>query len=344
MKELVIEKIIIPITECISGMTLMQSIIDEHTGTVIVARGQTLTEENIEKLKNFEHTQVWIALQTESTIWKVEPKKIEKYKSYEKTLKVIMRGHEKAPISIKELEEIADDMLKEFVDDYEILACVNLSSQLDTETFCHSVNVAFLSLLMGRWLKYEPHKLKNLILAALLHDVGKISLSTLLKHKSEDQMDYMEKLEYRRHTVYGYERLVTYNEVDVEVLKGVLSHHERCDGSGYPLSLRENKINDLAKIIGIADTYDCLKQQYHIFEVIRHLGNLMIRKFDVNLLLEFCHNLTHYYIGCAVLLNTGEIGEVAFIQSQALSRPILKVKDEYVNLYESTHLEIVKVL
>lgn len=345
MDNLVIEKVIIPISECIPGMTLMQSIVDEHTGVTLVAKGQTLTEESIEKLSNFEHAQVWVTIQSEANIWKVDSKTIEKYKAYTKMLRVILddaEGH--ALLSINKLIDLTSDIVKEFSDEYHLLACVNLVNKFEKDTYEHSINVAFIALMMGRWAGYDGTELKELVLAALLHDVGKISLPPHILKKDKQDMNLMEKLEYRRHPIYGYERLASYNELSVEALKGVLSHHERCDGSGYPLSIRESKINHISKIIGIADTYDHLRNHYHIFEVTRRLGNTMMRKFDVNLLFQFCNNMIHYYVGCSVLLNTGEIGEVAFIQPQTWGRPIIKVQEAYINLYEKTHLEILKVL
>lgn len=344
MEGLVGEKIIIPVTECIPGMTLMQSIIDEQTGVIIIGKGQVLTEESIERLKNFSRAQLWVALGEESSIWKLDPHARTEYKNYAKKLKFVIEHIKDGSIDIKEIEELASDMMTKFENEYDLLACVNLTRQLDKDSFYHSINVAFLALTIGRWEGYSKEKLKNLVLAALLHDVGKLSLRSELQSKEEEKMNFLEKLEFTRHPIYSYDKLVSYQEVNVEVLKGILSHHERCDGSGYPLSLRENKINDFAKIIGIADTYDYLKRQNHIFEVVRYLGNIMIRKFDVNVLLQFCYNLANYYVGCFVLLNTGEVGEVVCVQYQALGRPIIKLRGEYVNLNEKTYLEIVKVL
>lgn len=345
MDNLVIEKVIMPISECIPGMTLMQAIVDMRTGTTIVGKGQILTEESIEKIKNFEHTQVWISTQAETSIWQVDDKTLESYKEYARILKTILEDLEnRSVLSIEKLIELADSMVTEFEEEYRLLACVNLLNRLEKDAYDHSINVAFLSLLMGRWEGYNKNKLKNLVLAALLHDVGEILLPPHILNKNKEDLNLMEKLEYKRHPIYAYEELASYNEMSIEALKGVLSHHERCDGSGYPLSIKESNINDIAKIIGIADTYDNLKKRYHIFEVVRRLGNTMLRKFEVNLLFEFCNNIINYYVGCLVLLNTGEVGEVVFIQPQAWGRPIIHVKGEMINLYEKIHLEIVKVL
>lgn len=341
-----IEKVIMPIAECISGMKIMQSIVDLRTGTTIVGKGQVLTDEIINKIKNFEHSQVWIATPAEASTWQVDPKIFESYKGYAQALKNILEETRKdnQTLSIHQLIDLADSMASEFKEEYEVLSCVHLINQLQKDTYDHSINVAFLSLLIGRWEGYDSNKLKDLVLAALLHDIGKILISPHLMDKSEEEMNVMEKLEYRRHTIYGYEKLSSYQEMSIEVLKGVLSHHERCDGSGYPLSIKESKLNDIAKIIAITDTYDELRRHNHIFDVIRKLGGTMLRKFEVHLLFEFCNNIMNYYIGASVLLNTGQVGEVVFIQPQAWGRPIIEVNGETMNLHEKNQIQIVKVL
>lgn len=343
MENLVMGKVIIPITECKPGMTLMQPIVEEHTGEIIVDKDQILAEEHIEKLKNFNHTEVWISISPESSVWKIDEDATQSYTRYVNALKAIMETHKDEATAVKQLKSIAEEMLERHVDDYKLLSCINLMSDLEASVFKHSVNVAFLSLLMGRWTGYKKEKLRDLVLAALLHDIGKRSIERPLIHKKEE-MKFMERLEYKRHPIYGYEMLVPYGEVSIDVLKGVLSHHERCDGSGYPLGLRENRINEFAKIIGIADTYDYLKEEHHIFEVVKRLGNNMIRKFDINLLVQFCYNIANYYVGSSILLNNGKIAKVAFIQSQAIGRPFVILDDQYINLYEKTQLEIVEVL
>lgn len=345
MDNLAIDKVIIPVSACVPGMTLMQAIVDTKKGTTIVGKGQVLTEKSIEKLKNFEHTQIWVSTQSEASVWQLNSETLENHRRYSTILKTILEDVENRQVlAINELIELADTIVVEFKEEYQLLACVNLLNQLEKDTYEKSINVTFLALLMGKWKGYNANKLKDLVLAALLHDVGETLLPSYALNKREEDMNFIEKLEYRRHPIYSYEKLVSYNEISVRALKGVLGHHERCDGSGYPLSMKENKINDIAKIIGLADTYNDLKKHHHIFDVVRELGHTMMRKFEVNLLFEFCNNIMNYYVGCSVLLNTGEIGEVVFIQPQAWGRPIINVNGTLVNLHEKIHLGIVKVL
>ena len=346
MEHSIIEKVILPISECLPGMKIMQSIVDLRTGTTIVGKGQILTQESIEKVKNFEHSQIWIVPQEETSVWETESQILEDYKAYTEALKGILEWHKEAKedLALEQVIDLADRMVTDFKEEYDILSCVHSVSQLERDDYAHSVHVAFLSLIMGKWEGYDEEKLKDLVLAALLHDVGKIMISPELISKKEAEMDLIEKLEYRRHTIYGYEKLAGYQEMSTEALKGVLSHHERCDGSGYPLSIKESKINDIAKVIGLVDTYEMLRRQYHIFDVVKKLSSTMLRKFDVHLLFEFCSNIMNYYVGASVLLSNGEVGEVLFIQPQAWGRPIVEVNGKTVNLHEKNCLHIVKVL
>ena len=137
--------------------------------------------------------------------------------------------------------------------------------------------------------------------------------------------------------------MVQFNELDIDVLKAVLTHHERCDGSGFPLSLRGERISDMAKIIGLADTYERLRQKMHIFDVIKELRSTSMGGFDIDLLINFCTNVMNYYIGAHVLLSTGELAEVEYIQSHSLYRPIVKTRSRSVDLYLQTQIKIDKV-
>lgn len=347
MGELAGEKTIIPVSKCRPGMVLLQPIVDEKTGAILLPRGGKLTEECLKKVVHFQHTQVWVKLNTEEETWQTKEHIIETYKEYGTILKCIIEGEDQVGevLNIEALKSLAQHMIKDFKKEFDLLACVNLVSKLNKEYYNHSIDVAFLALVMGRWRQYSEERLEQLVLAALLHDVGKVDLSSALKETEMDRR-LRERLAYKRHPIYGYEKLAAYNELDNEVLKAVLTHHERCDGSGFPLSLKGDKISELAKIIGLADTYDKLKQKNHIFNVIKELRSTQIRAFDIELLLEFCNNIMNYYIGNHILLSTGEIAEIAEIHAisqQAIYRPIVKVGNKLIDLYVESQIEIVRV-
>ncbi len=339
-----VAKIIMPLSECTPGMILLQPIVDIDTGSTIIGKDQLLTEESLKRIKQFKHTEIWVGISQSESMWKIGEETLKAHKKYTELLKDII-GNKESSLSIKldEIEALARCIVKEFVYNFDLLACVNLMNDLNKDIYTHSINVAFLALLIARWIDYNPEKLYKVVLAGLLHDIGKLDMPAYLVDKIHD-LTIKERIEFRRHPIYGYEKLCKYSELDNEVLKAVLTHHERCDGSGFPLNLTEDRINDISKMISIADEYDNLRKKYHIFEIVKVLKCDMIRKFDINMMLEFCNNVINYYIGEKVVLSTEEVAEVAFIQPHALHRPIVKVNDKYVDLYDNIKIEIIKVL
>ena len=343
MGELTRDKIIIPLSKCLPGMVLLQPVVEERTGAVLLPQGSRLTEESIQRGHLFQHTQVWVGINMEEKIWQVDEKVLKWYKDYATTLKhIIWEGNKSEDIDVNELKRLARCIISKFTSEFDLLACVNLVNQLDKDCYRHSINVALLSIVIGRWKEYSDEKLEKLVLAGLLHDVGKIDAASTFANSDID-IDLKARLAYKRHPILGYEKLVRFNELDNEVLKAVLTHHERSDGSGFPLGLTEDKLSDMAKIIGLADTYDELRQKQNIFDVIKELRSTQVRTFDIELLLEFCTNIMNYYIGSRVLLSTGEVAEIEAIQPQALYRPIVKTSEKSIDLYAQNQIDIVKV-
>ncbi len=126
----------------------------------------------------------------------------------------------------------------------------------DPYTFGHSENVASLSVLIGEKLGLDEKELIGLRIAALLHDSGKIAVPAEILFKPA-QLNELEWEFMKLHPVIGYEFI---KNVDFlwPVAEGVLQHHERLDGSGYPYGLKGNEITLFARIIAVADVVDAI--------------------------------------------------------------------------------------
>lgn len=126
----------------------------------------------------------------------------------------------------------------------------------DTYTHAHSRNVANLAATLGNRAGFERKAVEELYTAGLLHDIGKIGVpeSILLKPGTLTRAEFEA---IRRHPVTGYAILQPLPDMD-DVLAGVLSHHERIDGTGYPNGLRGESIHMYARIISICDAWDAM--------------------------------------------------------------------------------------
>ncbi len=135
----------------------------------------------------------------------------------------------------------------------------SLASAVDAKdpyTYGHSERVARIAIELGRELALSDDELSDLYLAGLLHDVGKIGIrdEVLCKHGplTAEEMDHI-----KQHPTIGHSILKDLRQIS-SLLPGVLHHHERWDGAGYPTGLAGEAIPRLARILAVADSYDAM--------------------------------------------------------------------------------------
>lgn len=131
---------------------------------------------------------------------------------------------------------------------------VNAVEMNDSYTSHHSSNVAEYSRLIGSELEFED--MDTLYAAARLHDIGKISIPKDILNKP-GKLTIEEYRIIKEHPVAGHQLMDNINYFN-EIKKGVLYHHERYDGKGYPEGLKEDEIPFVAQIISVADVFDAL--------------------------------------------------------------------------------------
>jgi putative nucleotidyltransferase with HDIG domain len=120
----------------------------------------------------------------------------------------------------------------------------------------HSRNVAIFALFVGKKLGFKGKRLKNLYVAALLHDIGKIGVSTSIVTKT-GKLDSKEFAQMKQHPVISARILRSFKEFE-HLSNIVLHHHEREDGSGYPDGLKGKEIPLESKIIAVVDVFEAL--------------------------------------------------------------------------------------
>lgn len=227
----------------------------------------------------------------------------------------------------------------------EILQCMR---EYDDTIFVHSISVALVANTIACRLKLSEEDQKNLMLACILHDIGKLKIppEILLKpgRLTEEEFELI-----KTHPQAGY-ALLKHSGLPAEVLLAVLLHHERCDGSGYPSGLSGNKLPLFARIIAIADVYDAMtaKRTYRKeicpFDVIAMFEEEGYQKYDVNLLIPFLESIAQSYINAEVRLSNSLVGTIVMINSQRLSKPIVNVDGQFYDLSKDNFLAIERIL
>lgn len=228
------------------------------------------------------------------------------------------------------VKQAINNIFRQVVKDKCVMLHLTEVRGLDSYIFAHSVNVCMLSLIMGLFLKIKGDHLRNLGLAALLHDVGRTKVPKSILHKP-GQISEEEYNKVKKHSILGYDMLKDSRQFEESVLLTALQHHERLDGSGYPFGIRGDDIGLFPRIVAVADVFDALltdrpfRKAFFPHQAVEIIVNSSSGQFDPEVLKVFVENVAIYPLGSVVALNTGEIGVVVDMNKGRQTRPVVRI-------------------
>jgi len=197
----------------------------------------------------------------------------------------------------------------------------------------HSVRSTILAIIIGTYIKLPSHRLIELGVAALLHEVGMLKLPTQI-YLSDRPLNAHELKAITTHPVLGYSMLKSFN-FPLVICLAALEHHERENGSGYPRRLPGDKIGLYSKIIAVACSYEALsskrphkeaKDGYTgMLELLRNEG----KRYDDTIVRALVLSLSIYPIGLYVLLSNGKKGQVVDVNPENPRFPIVQIFGEF---------------
>jgi HD-GYP domain-containing protein (c-di-GMP phosphodiesterase class II) len=213
----------------------------------------------------------------------------------------------------------------------------------DEYTFFHSVNVSVLSVAIGTQMNFNREELYKLGLGGVLHDVGKVFISKEILDKTskltEDEFDRI-----KEHSALGYDYLRRKFDIPKECSLGVLQHHEKYDGTGYPDKIKSDSISLYGKIISVADVYDALtsdrpyRKAMLPSEAMEYIMGGSGTLFDPDVAFSFTRKVAVFPVGICVKLSDGRNAIVVENYPDCSIRPRLKIidsikkKTEYIDL------------
>lgn len=228
------------------------------------------------------------------------------------------------------VHQIIDTLVEE---EFSLLALTALKA-FDVQTFLHSVNVCVVSTALGQRLGLNKRELSELGVAALFHDLGKMTVPKPVLNKpgtfnpSEWEIMRMHPLEGVRTLLRG-SRL---SSLTIKIMLVGLEHHMRYDLSGYPRMGDEWEIGILSRIVSIADCYDAMtsRRAYEEERLIPHRVMLHMlgrsgKNFDPVLMRIFVCLVGLYPVGSLVELATGELAAVVASDPEDPARPLVRL-------------------
>ena len=174
-------------------------------------------------------------------------------------LKRISDGH---VAGTKTAEQVVHSLIHSLNKPETSMAIIDIlaSSKTDNPFIAHALNVCVVSLLVGKEYHLEDDELYALGLAGLLHDLGKQNFPTMLRMKRVG-LTNGEQQEWSGHPDLGKGAVERFPAIPAATAQAVYQHHERLDGSGFPLGLQGDDISFFAQVVMAADEYDHLCHQ-----------------------------------------------------------------------------------
>lgn len=196
----------------------------------------------------------------------------------------------------------------------------------DEYTFTHCINVSVLATAFGDFMGLTGDKLHQLGMAALFHDLGKALVPQDILNKPGKLSDE-EFEEMKQHPVRSFGVLRNRGDVPPAILRGIVEHHEKFGGNGYPRKLAGDAIHPYARIIAVADVYDALssrrvyKPPMSPNKALTIIYGMRGKDFHPGHAERFIKFLGIFPVGSLVRLSTGEHGVVAASNPDAPLRP-----------------------
>lgn len=222
-------------------------------------------------------------------------------------------------------------------------------NEVEDYLFHHSIFVGIFSYMIAKSSQFPSKDTIQIMMAGLLHDIGKLKLDPGLL-KKPDKLNTEEFDEIKKHPVIGYNILKNTPGLNEGVLLAALQHHEREDGSGYPLSFAADTIHMYAKIVAIADIFHAMssnkiyKKGLSPYLVMEQILNDSFGKLNPTLVRNFVQQQAQFSIGTRVRLSNNEEGEIVFHDPSNPTRPWVNIQGRIINLSQDRTLVIDEIL
>lgn len=257
-------------------------------------------------------------------------------------------ANEEGEINTSSLMSNVTNLLSKCDNSISVMDMLHNMNQYDDLTYIHSINVAIIANVFASWLHLGSEDREILTMGGLLHDIGKLKVSDKIISKPGKLTDSEYEM-VKTHALHGY-KILKNQKLDPRIKECALMHHERCDGSGYPMGLKSDDISPYAKIIAIADVYDAMTSArvyrgplcpVYVISVFEDEG---FQKYDTRYLLPFLEHIATTYMNNRVRLSNGMEGEIVYLNPHRYSRPMIKTGNTFIDLTKSPDIYIEELL
>ena len=311
------------VSELCGGEILAEPVLTEEK-MILISKGSRLKEEYIPLIRSLGID----TLMVEDPYERFEtPSRIIDYSIFGKFVERVQRVMENHIYhrnkSLREFEVIANEVVKE-VSRIPEKRIIDINAHI-VNLYEHTVMVTLLSVFVARLLQLDQVRQYNIAVGALLHDLGIRYITTGYVNRNWENENPIEVFEYKKHTILGYSALDEESWVPEVSKKMVLFHHERLDGSGFPMRRRDFEME--CRIIQACDAFDgyitgmeCIR--IPLQDAIRKMQEGIIHKFDRKVVETLLSRIAYYPVGTLVKMSNEAEG-VVVLQTEDPKCPVV---------------------
>lgn len=296
---------------------------------ILLSEETVLRLEYIEKIKELGIEEVYIKEDSQIHMQKVVLLKSDVEESFKNRVRSILENHTYSRNEeLMELCQTADNIITNILQEEEVVEKIYDIKERSSDIYEHSISICSLATLTALKLKLPKEKVHDIGVGCLLHDLGLRYLTIEYENQDISDLSKIELAEYMKHPVYGYSALKKENWISDISKNIILYHHERLDGSGYPLRAKE--IPYEAQIVNICDTFDEMIcgigcKRFKVYEAVEYLKTCKGIKFNSEIVNVFLKFTAVYPTGSQVVLSDNSTGEVIRQNKEFPDRPVVQV-------------------
>lgn len=270
---------------------------------------------------------------------------------YDKLINIIKGAYPSvaaAGIPIYEIRNQLDNVIQ-YIKDYSVISFQPRVLNNYDYMYHNAVLCALSSYKLAEWIGLPKKDWMQAAFAGLFHDIGNVKVDPTILFKPT-ALTVSEITEIREHTKTGYHLLKNVTAINEGVRLAALQHHEKVDGTGYPLGVQSSSIHIYSRIVGIVDIFHAMtlnkayRKGQSPYLVLEQINTESFGKLDPKLVHTFIKKVTEFNNGVVVRLSNDQIGEIVFANSNEPTRPMVSIGQDIINLEQQRHLYIVEII
>lgn len=296
---------------------------------IILPEGALIRPDYIEKIKDLGVIDVWVQDPYAEEINDVGLLRKDITCTAKQKVKDILERHTyQNNEDLEEIAHTADHIISNILEKEQVVEQIFDIRQRSSDLYEHSISICSLAILTALKLKLPEYKIHEIGVGCLLHEIGLRYQTVDFSDRDLQKATLSEASEYKKHPVLGYNALKNEDWLGNISKSIVLFHHERLDGSGYPL--RTKDIPFECQLVAVCDVFDEMicgigYERMKVYEAIEYLKAYKNVWFPSKVVDTFLSFTAVYPSGTRVVTNEGEIGVVVAQNKEFQDRPILRM-------------------